>query len=163
MHAQPIPPAPAVRSGSAPVMPSRLLASDLTDEIEFLTARARSVGTSRANALLAPLELKVRSYSVLALACSGLAPSQREMAEFLSLDPSQIVALVDQLEQRDLVARVADPRDRRSKGISATPAGEALYDEARRAVRTAEEQSLAALSTAEREQLRDLLTRVAFE
>ena len=53
---------------------SRLLGTELAEEIEFLTARARSVGITRANASLAPLALKVRSYSVLSLACSGGPP-----------------------------------------------------------------------------------------
>ena len=101
----------------------RLYTTDLASEIEFLTARARSLGSGRANNMLAELDLKVRSYSVLSLACSGQNPSQRELADFLSLDPSQIVALVDQLEKRGAVTREADPRDRRSKVIAPTPAG----------------------------------------
>jgi DNA-binding MarR family transcriptional regulator len=140
----------------------RLLASDLATEIEFLAARARSVGTARANEFLAPLDLKVRSYSILALASSGHEPSQRELADFLSLDASQIVALVDELERRGLVSRAADPRDRRSNSIAATTAGLALYRAARDAVRRAESESLGALSVAERDTLRSLLARIAF-
>jgi DNA-binding MarR family transcriptional regulator len=105
----------------------------------------------------------VRSYSVLSLACSGRNPSQRELADFLSLDPSQIVALVDELEQRGLVARETDPHDRRSKGIVATAAGRTLYAAAKKIVRAAEDRSLTDLSRIEREQLRDLLQRIAFE
>jgi DNA-binding MarR family transcriptional regulator len=142
---------------------SRLLGTELAEEIEFLTARARSVGIVRANAALAPLALKVRSYSVLSLACSGKDPSQRELADFLSLDPSQIVALVDELEQRGLVTRETDPHDRRSKGIAATAEGRRLYAAAKKIVRAAEDQSLNGLTLSEREQLRSLLQRVAFE
>ena len=105
----------------------------------------------------------MRSYAVLSLACSGRDPSQRELAEFLSLDPSQIVALVDELERRGLVTRETDPHDRRSKGIAATAAGRTLYTAAKKIVRTAEDQSLSGLSVPEREQLRSLLQRVAFE
>lgn len=139
----------------------RLYATDLADETEFLAARARSLGSSRANAALAPLDLKVRSYSVLSLACSGAKPSQRELAEFLALDPSQIVALVDQLEKRGAVTRKADPRDRRSNIIVATAAGRRLYADAAQAVRAASDESLSALTEAERGQLRALLRRVA--
>jgi len=143
--------------------PERLYATELADEIEFLTARARSVGSGRANVLLKDLDLKVRSYSVLSLACSGLNPSQRELADFLSLDPSQIVALVDELERRGAVSREADPRDRRSKVIVATDEGKRLYQEAYAVVRQAEERSLGQLSPKERDVLRGLLKRVAFE
>ncbi|MGM0928132.1 MAG: MarR family winged helix-turn-helix transcriptional regulator [Actinomycetota bacterium] len=140
----------------------RLYTTDLASEIEFLTARARSLGSGRANNMLAELDLKVRSYSVLSLACSGQNPSQRELADFLSLDPSQIVALVDQLEKRGAVTREADPRDRRSKVIAATAAGRRLYKRAEAIIRQASDYSLAALNEQERETLRDLLRRIAF-
>ena len=103
---------PTARSAASPSAETgieRLYSSELANETEFLAARARSVGSRRANEDLASLDLKVRSYSVLSLACSGLNPSQRELAEFLFLDPSQIVALVDQLEKRGAVKRKADP------------------------------------------------------
>jgi len=156
---------PAAPSRSVnPAMPDiRLRATDLVNEIEFLAARARSLGSARANEMLAPLDLKVRSYSILALACSGKGPSQRELAEFLSLDPSQIVALVDGLEARRLVKRAPDPSDRRSKIISATAEGRRLYVRATVAVQQADDISLRALSAGDREQLRTLLRRIAFD
>jgi DNA-binding MarR family transcriptional regulator len=151
----------------APAQPQtgfeRLQDTELAAEIEFLTARARSLGSGRANQLLADLDLKVRSYSVLSLACSGENPSQRELADFLSLDPSQIVSLVDQLEKRGAVTREADPRDRRSKVIAATAAGRRLYRAAAAIVRESEAQSMRSLSAAERDTLRSLLRRVAFD
>ncbi len=140
----------------------RLAQGELAKEIDFLTARIRSQGSARANSLLAPLELKVRSYSVLSLACGNLAPTQRELAEFLSLDPSQIVPLVDQLESRGLVERVTSPHDRRTKVIMGTDKGQALYAHARKATAEAEDASLKKLSSAEQSTLRDLLTRIAF-
>ena len=156
---------PTARSAASPSAETgieRLYSSELANETEFLAARARSVGSRRANEDLASLDLKVRSYSVLSLACSGLNPSQRELAEFLFLDPSQIVALVDQLEKRGAVKRKADPRDRRSNIITPTAAGKRLYAQAAAVVQTAGEAALSALSPAERNQLRDLLRRVAF-
>jgi DNA-binding MarR family transcriptional regulator len=143
-------------------MDDRLLATGLAQEIEFLTARARAVGTARANAALAAVDLRVRSYSVLSLAASGESPSQRELAEFLSLDASQIVALVDELETRGLVVRTQDARDRRSKSITATASGARLAERASAIVRAAEAESLGALTVAERDQLRDLLRTAAF-
>lgn len=140
----------------------RFLGSELAGDIEFLTARTRSLGSARANKLLEPLELKVRSYSVLSLACSGLSPSQRDLAEFLSLDPSQIVPLVDQLEGRGLVERHADPQDRRSKVITSTPAGRKLYAKARAATAQSEAITMARLSKSEQDTFRELLSRVAF-
>ncbi len=152
----------AFDAAAVPAVPERLLAGDLVNEIEFLAARARSLGSAHANAVLAPLDLKVRSYSVLAVVCGAAEPSQRELADFLRLDPSQIVSLVDALEQRGLVSRAADSRDRRSKVIRPTTAGTELYQRAAAAVRTAEDTSLAALDGPERDQLRALLYKIAF-
>lgn len=139
----------------------QFMKSDLAQELDFLIARMRSIGSSRANHALKPLGLKVRSYSVLSLACEQLAPTQRELAEFLSLDPSQIVPLVDSLETEGLVRRMPDPADRRSKVISATEAGRELYGRARQATALSEAETLRALNEQERVQLRELLNRVA--
>ena len=84
------------------------------------------------------------------------------MGEFLVLDPSQMVGLIDELERRGAVERRADPRDRRWKIIAPTAAGRMLYAEAEEVVAGATEHSLARLAPAEREQRRQLLTQVAF-
>jgi len=140
----------------------RLQDSGLAREIEFLNARARSIGSALANELLQAHGLRVRSYSVLALACGGLRPTQRQLAEFLRLDPSQIVALVDELEAAGLVRREPDPSDRRSKVIVATESGESTYAQARIETARAEDAALAALTPAERTVLRELMTKIAF-
>ncbi|HRO29858.1 MULTISPECIES: MarR family winged helix-turn-helix transcriptional regulator [Micrococcaceae] len=140
----------------------RFLAGELAQQIQFLTARARGRGSSHANHMLAPLGIKVRQYSVLSLAASGLKPSQRELGEFLALDPSQIVALVDSLEALGAVQRETDPRDRRSKIIVATDAGLELFGKAREILLESEDVTLGTLSARERKQLRGLLLKIAF-
>lgn len=140
----------------------RLQDADLASEIEFLLARARAIGTAHANEVLTELDLKARSYAVLSLAVSAAKPTQRELAEFLSLDASQIVALVDGLQDRGLIRREPDPNDRRSNVIVSTKAGNDLYQRASDKVARAEASSLSVLSIEERDQLRALLARVAF-
>ena len=49
--------------------------------------------------------------------------SMRDLAERLYLDPSNLTALVDRLEDLGLVERRADSEDRRVKRIVVTPAG----------------------------------------
>ena len=139
---------------------TRFGASELAHETEFLLARARAAGTGHANSRLLALGLKARSYAVLSLAASGLEPTQRELAEFLSLDASQIVALVDQLEKAQLVERHPAPTDRRTNVIVATAEGVQTYARARDVAQETEAESLAALSTDEREDLRRLLSKI---
>lgn len=148
------------REASAPSL--RLFSADVADEVEFLLARARTIGIIRANVALAEFGLKVRHYVVLSLAGSDLQPSQRELAEFVQLDPSQIVATIDVLESKGLVERAPSRADRRIKVLNATAEGMRVLERARERVREAEHDSLVALSARERDQLRDLLRRIAF-
>lgn len=104
----------------------------------------------------------MRSYSVLALASGGDNPSQRELATFLRLDPSQVVALVDDLERRRLVERLTDPNDRRANVVRGTAEGRALAAKAAAALEDVDDLVFEGLSLAEREKLADMLDRVAF-
>jgi DNA-binding MarR family transcriptional regulator len=87
--------------------------------------------------------------------------SQQALGEALSLDPSNVVGLLNELEERGLLARQRDPADRRRHIVSLSAAGErelAVSDAERTRI---EDDVLAALSPAERAQLRDPLTRAA--
>ncbi|MCR2762908.1 MarR family transcriptional regulator [Microbacterium sp. zg.B48] len=137
-------------------------ASELVDDVSFLLARANALSLAAGNAALSRHGLRVRSYSVLALAASSARPSQRELAELLRLDPSQVVALVDELQTRGLVVREPDPTDRRANVVVATDRGRALHAEAEASARGAEQQLHDDLSAAERRLLTDLLRRLAF-
>ena len=85
--------------------------------------------------------------------------SMRELAERLYLDPSNLTALVDRLEELGLVERRADADDRRVKRLVITPKGSRLADEIIGAVfdKTA---LFDVLGTREQRQLLDLLTRL---
>jgi DNA-binding MarR family transcriptional regulator len=144
------------------VAPSGLRASVLADDVSFLLARANAIALAAGNAALAEHGLKARSFSVLVLASGDARPSQRDLAEFLRLDPSQVVSLVDDLQSRGLVERQPDPSDRRANVVVATDAGRRLAAAAREAARVAEERVHAQLSQEERELLTGLLRRLAF-
>jgi len=136
--------------------------SVLTDDLSFLLARANALSLAAGNAALAEHGLRARSYSVLALSATDARPSQRELAEFLRLDPSQVVALVDDLQSRGLVERQPDPTDRRANVVVATDEGRALFAVAAEAARRSEAGVHADLSADERDQLILLLRRLAF-
>ncbi|MBT2534094.1 MarR family transcriptional regulator [Arthrobacter sp. ISL-48] len=137
----------------------KLITAPITNDAGFLLAKLRATGSVLNNKALAEFDLKERSYSVLILANSGLEPTQRELADFLSLDPSQIVSLVDELEKRGLVARAAGKQDRRAKTVTATAKGSRLLAEAAEAAHRAEAESLAGLAEDEIVQLKALLRK----
>lgn len=149
------------RGGSASA-PARRARTRLDDDVSFLLARANALSLGAGNAALAKFGLRVRSYSVLALAVGDARPSQRELAEYLRLDPSQVVSLVDELQRRGFVRREPDPVDRRANVVVATAEGEACFERARVAVRAGEERLHAGLSEADRIRLSELLQQLAF-
>lgn len=83
----------------------------------------------------------------------------RRLAQKLRCEPSNVTGIVDRLEARGLVERRPDPNDRRVKLAAATDEGREVARGLRGSLGFARE-PLAALSTAERESLRDLLRRM---
>jgi len=71
-----------------------------------------------------------------------------------------MVAIIDALEGKGIIARRPDPEDRRRNVVELTPAGQDLLRQATAASDAAEAELLAPLSPEEGEQLRDLLARV---
>ena len=135
---------------------------ELTEDIGFLLARVSGEVVRATNAALAPEGMRVRHYSVLLLACdSPDGISQRAMARILGLDPSQVVALVDELAQAQLVERQPAPTDRRAKLVTATEAGHRKRERATVRATDAVRGALGLLSADEQAMLRGLLWRAA--
>lgn len=133
------------------------------EDLGFLLSRASGVVAKSVSEALAPLGLRVRSYSVLAFVCEQAeGVTQRRLAALMGLDPSQIVALVDDLEDRGLVSRGMDPNDRRNKLITATREGHRVRHAAQLRV---DEEHVGYFDQIPQENLRDLreaLRRIAF-
>ena len=144
---------------STEVETPRLAAAKIGSDVGLLLAKLHATGSLLNNKALADYGLRERSFSVLTLACSGLEPTQRELADFLSLDPSQVVSLVDDLEHRGLVKRAQGKQDRRAKIIVSTAEGRRIHNKARAALEVCEQTQLSALTEDENVQLRALLKK----
>lgn len=133
------------------------------DDLGFLLSRASGVVAKSVSEALAPLGLRVRSYSILAFASEETGGvNQRRLAALMGLDPSQVVALVDELENRGLVRRVSDPSDRRNKLIEATEEGRRLRRTAQRRVEEEHVDSFEQVPEEHVRTLRETLRRIAF-
>lgn len=141
----------------------RLRQSPIGDDFSLTLARANAISLERTHRVLAAHGLKVRSYAVLGLAVAGARPTQRELSEFLRLDPSQIVALIDGLERKGLLQREPDARDRRVKVVTATSEGARVFAEARADTRRSEEEWLRTIPPERRAMLAELLGELAHD
>ncbi|MFE3449530.1 MarR family winged helix-turn-helix transcriptional regulator [Nonomuraea sp. NPDC059194] len=83
----------------------------------------------------------------------------RRMAELFQCDPSNVTGIVDRLERRGLVSREPSAADRRVKSVTLTEEGKGVVEELKGVLGFAAE-PLAALTEAERVQLRALLLRM---
>lgn len=129
-------------------------------DLGLLMALASAQGVLSANEALTELAITSREFAMLDLVDGANGVSQRQLAEALRLDPSQVVGLVDRLEARGYVERRPNPNDRRQRSIALTARGRPATRRARELVDAALLEVLRDLTTEERELLRELLLRV---
>jgi DNA-binding MarR family transcriptional regulator len=117
------------------------------------------VGRRAAETSMAPGGLRPRHLIALKLLSEHGPASQQRLAEALSLDPSNVVGLLNELEERELITRRRDPADRRRHIVALSPLGEDELALAYARLSHVEDDLLGALSTEERATLYQLLVR----
>jgi DNA-binding MarR family transcriptional regulator len=85
--------------------------------------------------------------------------TQHAVGTALSLDPSNVVGLLNELEERGLVARRRDPADRRRHIVELSPAGSDELAQTYSQLGLVEDDLFKALTAQERGTLHDLLAR----
>jgi DNA-binding MarR family transcriptional regulator len=109
---------------------------------------------------LAPFAIDARELGVLLVIDSFEPASQQQVAERIGVDRTTMVAIIDALETKGIIARRPDPADRRRNVVELTRAGQDILKRATAASDAAEAELLAPLTPDESEQLRDLLARI---
>ena len=82
---------------------------------------------------------------------------QGEIGAAMGIDPSTMVALVDELERNGLAKRRPHPKDRRAREIAITPKGRRSLERGRALARAVEDEVLQGLGAGERRELLKLL------
>jgi DNA-binding MarR family transcriptional regulator len=118
------------------------------------------VGRRAGEAQLEPGGLRPRHLIALRLLNEQGPVSQQGLADSLSLDPSNVVGLLNELEERELITRRRDPGDRRRHIVDLSPRGRDELCLAYGRLRLVEDDLFSALSAGERSTLYELLVRV---
>ncbi len=115
-------------------------------------AVSRQMATS-----MAALGIEPRHFALLGRIAADGGEPQNAIGDALSIPASSMVALVDQLEGRGLVARHVHPDDRRVRTLHVTPEGEVVLHQATAMAAELEHRLCAGLSPEEQRILRHAL------
>jgi DNA-binding MarR family transcriptional regulator len=119
------------------------------------------VGRRAAEASIAPGGLRPRHVIALTLLSDHGPANQGGLGDALGLDPSNVVALLNELEERGLVTRRRDPADRRRHIVELSTPGHAELKAAQQRLSCVEDELFRALTSDERVTLYKLLLRAA--
>lgn len=133
----------------------------LTKHTGFLLARMGHVAAKQFAERMAELGLTTRMWGALNVLDAEGPTTQQFLGRCAGIDPSSMVATIDDLESRGLVERRPHPSDRRAHALHITDQGREVLGRGRQQARHAQEDLLAPLSREESKQLHDLLLRLA--
>jgi DNA-binding MarR family transcriptional regulator len=132
----------------------------LADRTGFLLSRAHFASRDRANELLRPLGIVVRHFGLVSLLDAHGPSSQQALAKRLSVSPTMVTQIVDDVEARGLAERRRNPDDRRSYLVSLTPEGRERLEAAHGIMTTVADEFAAAIGEDGDRELRALLTKM---
>lgn len=112
--------------------------------------RAFNIIRADLKSTLEPFELRMITYSALALIVDNPGLRQSQLADALEIERPNLVVVIDELEQRELIVRERVPTDRRAYGLQATLAGRRLCEKAMKADMAAEKKLMRNVSDEDR-------------
>ncbi len=165
------PPAPAIshaaRNGNRPSGTPRLVRPSTScgtrrslADAETSRIRAGQVASTRIQKALRAHGLKNGHAHVLMVLADEGATSQQAMIQELEVDPSVLVATLNDLEQAGLAQRRRDPADRRRRIVEISPRGTQLVADVYASIASVEAELFASLDPNEIGTLHRLLDRI---
>jgi DNA-binding MarR family transcriptional regulator len=127
----------------------------------FLISRMGMVAQKQFQERLDSLGLTTRMWGALNVLEMEGPITQHALCQGIDMDPSSMVATIDELESRGLVERRRHPKDRRAYALHVTKEGRETLSRGRELARESQERLLAPLNPEERTQLHELLLRLA--
>ncbi|MEU7040947.1 MarR family winged helix-turn-helix transcriptional regulator [Streptomyces varsoviensis] len=145
------------RSAPLPQPTAETVDFPLVHRTGYLLHKAGLLLMHEADRALESRGMRMRYFYVLAALEGQISLSQQDLSRLLNLDPTTMVALIDEMEEAGHVERRRNPADRRRYILHLTDAGRQALAGATRAVDDAEQGFLAAVGSADRDRLRQIL------
>ncbi|GGO03674.1 MarR family winged helix-turn-helix transcriptional regulator [Microbispora bryophytorum] len=150
--------------GTAPPAAPRMDGRTGPARLQGLPTRLLSLAATHSDRLvnegLAAADARKWHYAVLATLEESGPASQAELSRRTGIYRSDLVSVINELTDRGLVERAPDPADRRRNVITMTERGRARFARLDTLITELEDEVLAPLGPAERDQLARLLTRL---
>jgi DNA-binding MarR family transcriptional regulator len=127
----------------------------------YLMARLGEASRRRFHKALEPEGLHPRHFGVMTMLAAHPGMSQHQLHEKTAIDPSSMVAVIDELEARGLAERRPDPADRRARQVFLTEQGEQTLQRIRGLAAGLQREFFGALTAEERKTLYALLRKLA--
>jgi DNA-binding MarR family transcriptional regulator len=131
--------------------------------LSFLLSQVGIYASQRFAERLAAIDLQPPLFRILNLVDAAAGLSQQAIGEAIQVPPSRMVALVDELERRELVVRQSCPGDRRVRALFVTAKGRRLLARGREVASEHERELTRGLSAADAKRLTSLLQRIVEE
>ena len=135
----------------------------LSDRVLWALGRASQQSQRLVRQHITAAGARTLHYHVLASLADDGEAAQATLADRIGLDRSDLVTVLDELEDLKYVERRVDPTDRRRKIVAITPAGTRQLVEMDQLIYAAEAELLEPLTESERKTLLALLRRLSAE
>lgn len=129
----------------------------LTERTAFLANKVGQLLHERIEVAFNELGLNSRSYYVLTVLQRDVPQSQQELAQLVMVDATTMGGLIDELDERGLVARSRNKSDRRRYDLTLNDKGVETLDAANDALAVAEHEFFSPLGVTQRKSLHRLL------
>lgn len=127
----------------------------------YLVSRLGMFASKRFAERIETVGLTPRMWGALNVLDAEESVTQHQLGKSIGMDPSSMVAAIDELERQGLVQRRRHPTDRRAHALHITDQGRQTLKRGRALAREAQEELLAPLNADERRELHELLLRLA--
>ncbi|HBK52945.1 MAG TPA: MarR family transcriptional regulator [Syntrophomonas wolfei] len=134
---------------------------ELDQCLNFVLTKAQQSVHQLFKAELIPHGVTPGQYSVLKCLWKDNGQTVKQLAEHLYLDSSTVTGILDRMEQKGLIKKKADPKDRRALQVLLTEKGQALEEPLSQAILNANKKAVQQMNDKEYESLKELLHKLS--